>query len=101
MKKRQRKWRDTGKAKDEKKTLSDLFSAIPPEQVCNCLLGEVTTLTIFDDTWPPQGLSSAPTFPYGLRLRIDTAITFPLAGGRGPSNAPIERLGNSTGFPVG
>jgi len=35
-----------------------------------------------------------------LRLRIDTAITFPLAGGQGPSNAPIERLGNSVGFPA-
>ena len=45
------------------------------------------------------GLPTARTFPYGLRLRIDTATHFPLAGGRGPSIAPIERLGNPLGFP--
>jgi len=26
-------------------------------------------------------------------------MTFPLAGGQGPSNAPIERLGRTSGFP--
>jgi hypothetical protein len=45
------------------------------------------------------GLPTARTFPYGLRLRIDTATHFSLAGGRGPSIAPIERLGNPPGFP--
>ena len=48
-----------------------------------------------------RGLPKAVALSAGLRLRLDTAITFPLAGGRGPSNAPIERLGNSVGFPAG
>jgi len=69
---------------------------------CNNPQCEVTNLMVFPNDSPSiLGLPSAYTFPYGLRLRIDTATTFPLAGGRGPSIAPIERLGNSVGFPAG